>query len=116
MIFNKLFTYSLVFRGRLCFIFIASKEIIFFFWYGILLTIFIRVYSHLRFILIILELITLITLRFILFIIRTSLLELRFLFLFLCLAVGEAALGLRLLILSSRFQSREFLSFNLNFI
>ena len=63
--------------------------------------------------LLILELITLIILGLIIFLITKIGLEFRFLFLFLCLVVGEARLGLSLIVISSRFQKKELLSLNL---
>lgn len=91
----------------------GSLEIIFFIWYLLGFIIIIKLYSHVRYILLVLEVLTLITLTLIIYFILKTGLEFRFLYLFLCLIVGEARLGLSLLIISSRFQRIELLSLNL---
>ena len=89
-------------------------EIIFIFWYSLGFSLLLKIYSHISYILLILELLTLVMLRLLIFSILKLGIELRFLFLCLCLVVGEASLGLRLMIIRSRFQRKELLSLNLN--
>ena len=91
----------------------ASLEIIYLIWYTLSFIIIFRIYSHIRFILLVLELVSIITLALVLYFLFKSGVEIRFLFLFLCIIVGEARLGLRLIILSSRNQSNELISVNL---
>ena len=91
----------------------GSLEIIFFVWYFLRFIIVVKLYSHIRYILLVLEVLTLITIALIIYFILKMGLEFRFIYLFLCLVVGEARLGLSLLIISSRFQRIELLSLNL---
>lgn len=91
----------------------GSLDSIYLMWFSLTIILLIRLYSHLRFILLILELITVIFLILLLFLGVVSGFELRFLFLFLCLAVGEACLGLGLLVITSRFQTAEIIRLNL---
>lgn len=91
----------------------ASLEIIYLVWYTLSFIIIFRVYSHIRFILLILELVGIITLALVLYFLFKTGVEIRFLFLFLCIIVGEARLGLSLIILRSRNQSNELVSLNL---
>ena len=111
--------YNLILTGLIIYFFLLfiiiglSLELFFISWIFYSLFLLVRLYSHLRFILLILELLTLTSLILIIFLTLKSGLELRFLFLFLCFAVGEAALGLRLLVITSRFQSTELISLNI---
>lgn len=111
------FNYFYIIIINLFFIFILilgrSLEIVFLVWYIVSFILLTKLYSHIRYILLILELITLITLSLIILLILKTGLEFRFLFLFLCLVVGEASLGLSLIVISSRFQNTELLSLNL---
>ena len=91
----------------------SSIEIIFFTWYSIRVVILAKLYSHIRFILLILEIISLITIGLTLVFMLKSLTEPTFFFLLLCLIVGEACLGLSLIIISSRFQKKELISLSL---
>ena len=97
----------------LLFIFGSSLEIIYWLWYILSFFLIFRVYSHVRFILLILELITIISLALMLYFILKTGFEFRFLFLFLCIVVGEARLGLSLIVFSSRIQVYELISLNL---
>ena len=69
-----------------------------------------KLYSHVRFMLLALEVTSLISIALILFIIMKNGLPYRIFFLFLCLAVGEAIIGLRLLVFSSRIEAKELTS------
>jgi hypothetical protein len=60
-----------------------------------------------------LEILSLLSLSLLLLIILKVNFEISLLFLFLCLIVGEARIGLRLIIFSSRNQSIELLSLNI---
>ena len=91
----------------------VSLEIVYCLWYRIRIYILIRIYNHLTYILLILEVITIISLILLLLIFLKIGINNRFLFLFLCLVVGEAVLGLSLLIINTRFQSIELISLNL---
>ena len=94
-------------------IFGTSLEIIYWLWYILSFFLIFRIYSHVRFILLILELITIISLALVFYFLLKTGLEIRFLFLFLCLVVGEASLGLSLIVIRSRIQAYELISLNL---
>ena len=98
----------------LFFIIGRSFETIFVLWYFFRFLLLLKIYSHIRFILLTLELITLIRLILLLVTIIKSGIEIRFFFFFLCLIVGEARLGLRLIVMRSRFQRTELTSLNLS--
>ena len=70
-------------------------------------------HSHIRFMLLTLELLTMITIALALISILKNSIELSFFFLILCLIVGEACLGLSLLVIGARFQKKEILSLSL---
>jgi len=79
-------------------------------WYIIRFLLLAKLYSHVRFMLLALEVTSLISIALILFIIMKNGLPYRIFFLFLCLAVGEAIIGLRLLVFSSRIEAKELTS------
>jgi len=107
--------FKLIFIVLIFFIILGRPcEVIFIFWYGLGFILLLKIYSHISYILLVLELLTLVMLRLLIFSILKFGLELRFLFLCLCLVVGEASLGLSLIIMRSRFQRKELLSLNLN--
>ena len=91
----------------------CANEFLIYLWYFFRFILLSKLYSHIGIILILLEIISLISLALLLIIITNLKIRLRFFFLFLCLIVGEASLGLRLLVISSRFQSKELLSNNI---
>merc|ERR1712226_1417142 len=66
-----------------------------------------KIYSHIGFILLILEVRSCILIVLILFLIFKSLIDFRFFFFFLCLIVGEARLGLSLIVFRSRIYRKE---------
>ena len=111
--FNYVYTIGFTLFVILLLIFGTSLEIIYWLWYILSFFLIFRVYSHVRFILLILELITIISLALILYFLLKTGFEFRFLFLFLCIVVGEARLGLSLIIISSRIQVHEIISLNL---
>ena len=111
--FNYIYIIGFTLLIILLIIFGASLEIIYWLWYILSFFLIFRVYSHVRFILLILELITIISLALILYFLLKTGLEFRFLFLFLCIVVGEARLGLSLIVIRSRIQAYELISLNL---
>ena len=113
MVFNNKYFIGLSFIFTTSLILGASLDIIYWVWFFSSFIIIFRVYSHVRFILLILELVTIISLALVLYFLLKSGLEIRFLFLFLCLVVGEASLGLSLIVIRSRVQSYELISLNL---
>ena len=113
MVFNNKYFIGLSFIATILLILGASLDIIYWVWFFSSFLIIFRVYSHVRFILLILELLTIISLALVLYFLLKSGLEIRFIFLFLCLVVGEASLGLSLIVISSRIQSYELISLNL---
>ena len=66
-----------------------------------------KLYSHVRFMLLALEVVSLISMRLVLFIVIKNFVSYRIFFLFLCLVVGEAMIGLRLLVMRSRVEAKE---------
>ena len=91
----------------------ASLEIIFLLWFIRGILILIKLYSHISYILLTLELLSIISICLIIILLIKSSMELRFFFLLLCLIVGEACLGIRLIVIRSRFQKKELLSLSL---
>ena len=91
----------------------CSVEMVFILWYSLGLFSLRTLHSHIGFILLTLELLTIITIALSLLFILKNRIELSFFFLILCLIVGEAYLGLSLLVISSRFQKKEILSLSL---
>ena len=91
----------------------SSAEIVFILWYSLGLFSLSTLHSHIRFILLTLELLTIITIALRLLFILKNVIELSFFFLILCLIVGEACLGLSLLVIGSRLQKKEILSLSL---
>lgn len=91
----------------------STIEIIFLLWYIRRMCILRKLHSHVRFILLTLELISVISIGLILIFLLKNTIELRFFFLILCLIVGEACLGLRLIVIGARFQKKELLSLSL---
>merc|ERR1712018_637985 len=88
-------------------------EIILLIWYFRRILFFIKINSHISFMLLSLELISVISLTLISLLLLKKLIEVRFFFLFICLLVGEACLGLRLIVISSRFQKKELISLSI---
>jgi len=81
--------------------------IVYFIWRVIIYVIILNKYNHITILLLYLEILTIILLVILLYVIFLSGLNMRVLFIFLCIIVGEAILGLRLLVLNSRHQSKE---------
>jgi len=88
-------------------------DIIFLTWYAVRVLLLSKLYSHIRFILLVLEIFSIISISLVLILILKNSLELTFFFLLLCLLVGEACLGLSLIVINSRFQKKELISFRL---
>merc|ERR1712061_818989 len=76
-------------------------------WFAFLIVLVSKIYSHIGFILLILEVRSCIFIVLILFLIFKSLMDFRFFFFFLCLIVGEARLGLSLIVYRSRIYRKE---------
>ena len=91
-----------------------SKMVIWLYLFKIIIyVIILNKYNHITILLLYLEILTIIFLVILLYVIFLSGLNMRVLFIFLCIIVGEAILGLRLLVLNSRHQSKELQCLNL---
>ena len=66
-----------------------------------------KLYSHVSFIILSLEILSLVSMVVIIFLITKLCISYRFFFFFLCFLVGEAVMGLRLLVARSRISSNE---------
>merc|ERR1712048_503079 len=104
MILHK--TFLIIFFSNCIFILnISPIEGLLLSWFAFLIVLVSKIYSHIGFILLILEVRSCILI--VLIFIFKSLIDFRFFFFFLCLIVGEARLGLSLIVFRSRIYRKE---------
>merc|ERR1739849_25329 len=96
-------TFLIIFFSNCIFILnISPIEGLLLSWFAFLIVLVSKIYSHIGFILLILEVRSCILIVLILFLIFKSLIDFRFFFFSLCLIVGESRLGLSLIVFRSR--------------
>jgi len=111
MIFNiHCYFFSVIILSNL---FNINVLIVFSSWLIIRFFIVVKLYRHISFILLAMELMSLITIIVVAVLLRKSSLSVAFFFFYICFVVGEAILGLRLLVIRSRLRSKELSSLTL---